>query len=230
VSKVFVLNDQYTVDVLNGNKKFRNRMAYLPDPVFDVTKDKSINIRKLYEIADNQFIILIFGCIDDRKNVINSLSALENLSQESQEKVTLLIVGKVMDSYRDEIEAKIKGLNDSRKFGLIVKDEFVDDVEMDALFQQSDLVLRMNINYFASSGIIGMSAKYKRPSIVSNYGIVADITTKYKLGTLVDPLNVSEIKQAIDNFIAKNEGVQSEGDLYYKEHNCEAYARALLSL
>ncbi|SOE22875.1 Glycosyltransferase involved in cell wall bisynthesis [Spirosomataceae bacterium TFI 002] len=230
LTKVFVLNDQYTVDTLNRSKKNGNRLAYLPDPVFDINAKEGIDIREKYKIPNDRFVILIFGCIDDRKNVVNTLTSLVNLDVKDQEMVTLLIVGKIMDSYRDEMDAKITEVEGERKFGLVVNNEFVSEAEMDALFQQTDLVLRMNINYFASSGIIGMSAKYEKPSIVSNYGIVADITEKYKLGKLVDPLNTDQISEAIKYYFDNREiKEESHGQKYYQEHNADAFARTLLS-
>lgn len=228
VKKVFVLNDKYTVDVLN--KKFKNRLAYLPDPVFDFAADDQISIRSKYQIQDKQFIVLLFGCIDARKNAINTLEALTRLHPNSQLKITLLIVGKIMEDYKSQLEEKLNEIEGKKHFEIKINDEFVSDEEMDALFSQTDLVLRMNINFFASSGIIGMSAKYNKPSIVSDYGIVADITEEYKLGKLVDPMDPDQIAEAINYYLNNKTNPEMKGMAYYESHNVGAYAKALLSI
>ncbi len=226
VRKVFVLNDRLTVQAMNKN--LRPVFAYLPDPVFDIACNQLPDIREKFNIPSHHKILLIFGYLDDRKNIPNILRALADLPHPMHSNLSLLIIGKAASNYKPLIEEALQTCPAS--LHIIHKDEFVDDCEMDALFAQSDLVLRMNVNYFASSGIIGLAARYNKPSLVSDYGIVADLTEKYRLGKLADPLNTGEITRAIQNFLESPEDWKTDGSVYYQDHKTSAFVETLLEL
>ncbi|MGR3810053.1 glycosyltransferase [Jiulongibacter sp. NS-SX5] len=226
LKNIFILNDQPTVDALNDSDE--QRFSYLADPVFDYPCYKLTDIRDKYIIDKDRLIFLIFGYMDERKNVVNILNALEGLEKEDQQKVCLMMVGKTADHYQDTLEKAIQ--KHSSEVQLFHIDDFVDNCEMEALFAQSDLVLRMNINFFASSGIIGLAAKHNKPSIVSDYGIVAELTEAYKLGRLVDPLDVSQLRALFRGFIKDPESWKIDGQSYYKQHNTKAFVETLLEL
>lgn len=227
LKRIMILNDQLTVDALNEATESK-RFDYLADPVFDYPCYKLENIREKYEIEEDKIIFLIFGYIDDRKNVTNILKAIELLPKNIQKQISLLVIGKTAESYTETLKKAI--IHYTSESQLIVRDDFVDNCEMEALFAQTDLVLRMNVNYFASSGIIGLSAKHNKPSIVSDYGILADLTEQYELGRLADPLNPTRISELMKDFVKNRGNWKIDGSAYYKEHNTEAYVEGLLKL
>ncbi|AWV98944.1 glycosyltransferase [Arcticibacterium luteifluviistationis] len=224
--QIFILNDKVTVNAIN--EKHGERLFYLPDPVFNYDISETIDIRKKYGIDKSKAIFLIFGHIDDRKNVVNILKSLEALPKEMQSEIVLLMIGKVGREYKPVLE---EALNKSRcNFQILQNDKFVSDDEMEALFAQSDLILRMNVNFFASSGIIGMAAKYNKPSLVSNYGIVADLTKEYELGLEVNPEDITAISKKFSDFINSENKWKIDGQQYYKDHGTEAFVTTLLDL
>lgn len=223
VKEIFILNDASTVEKLNNK---RNQIKYLADPAFDYKCQELLDIREFYGISKERKIFLAFGYIDDRKNIPNITAALNSMGHTNRSKVTLMIIGKTAINYKDKLDSSLKTL--SPEVQLIHKDEFVDDCQMQSLFAQCDLVLRMNINFFASSGIIGQAAKYNKPSLVSNYGILAEITEDYQLGKMVDPLNIPEIKAHFEDYL--NNPWEIDGQAYYLNHNRAAFVSTLLGL
>lgn len=224
--QIFILNDRVTVNAIN--EKHGKRLFYLPDPVFDYYINDVIDIRAKYGIDKSKYIFLIFGHIDDRKNVVNILKSLEGLPKEMQSQIVLMMIGKVGAEYKPTLE---EALEKSRcGYQILQNDKFVSDDEMEALFAQSDLVLRMNVNYFASSGIIGMAAKYNKPSLVSNYGIVADLTKEYKLGLEVNPEDTAAITKKFTDFMNSENKWKIDGQAYYQDHGSEAFVKTLLDL
>jgi glycosyltransferase involved in cell wall biosynthesis len=109
LKKVFVLNDKQTVNVLN--EKFGDRLFYLPDPVFEIAQDSSIDIHSKYNIKSQQIIFLLFGYIDQRKNVLNIIEALRNLPPQFKSKVSLLIIGKMSSHYNELLNNLNEDLN-----------------------------------------------------------------------------------------------------------------------
>jgi glycosyltransferase involved in cell wall biosynthesis len=224
LKKIFVLNDIETVSALNKN--FGKRLYYLPDPVFDIAEDKRIDIRNKYSIKEDKVIFLLFGYIDERKNVLNIIKALKGLPKELKAMVSLLIIGKMSETY----SSLLNQLAGDDHLQIIRNNDFVSDAEMNTLFKDSDLILRMNVNFFASSGILGLAARHNKPSIVSNYGVVADLTKQYKLGELVDPLDIKATTTLFQDFIEHKDQWNINGQKYYKDHDTEAFVRTLLDL
>ncbi|MFT5885935.1 MAG: glycosyltransferase involved in cell wall biosynthesis [Arcticibacterium sp.] len=226
LKQVFVLNDQKTVNELN--LKYNPKLRYLPDPVMPSELSGDIDIRSKYDIGVEKKIFLIFGYIDDRKNVPNILRALNKLPRAYQLKISLLLFGKVANNYSPILRDSI--LENESEVQIIENNEFVSNDEMGALFQSSNLVLRMNINYFASSGIIGLAAKYNKPSLVSNYGVVADLTKAYVLGKEVDPLAIMALSSHFKDFIDNPEDWKINGSSYCEKHSMSKFVTTLLSL
>ena len=223
---VYILNDQSGVQWYNQNH--RKVFKYLPDPVFESHQKEDIDIKSYYKIPENKHIYLIFGWIDDRKNVTNILKAFALLPEGVQTQSAVLIVGKVADFYVEEVH---KAMEESPAgLQVILRDEFVSDEHLETLFAQSQLVFRMNVNYFASSGVIGIAAKYNVPSLVSNYGLVEELTLEYELGKSVDPMNVDAIAAAIRDFDQNPDGWRINGQRYFESHNTQAFAKTLLGI
>lgn len=225
LQKVFVLNDKKVVDQMND--RCHQRFFYLPDPVFDYPYDKNFSIRKAYDIEEGRVIFLLFGYIDERKNVQNIIRALNLLDEKDAARICLLIIGKFAPGFREILTGEFKP---GKAYQVVMNDQFVSDSEMESVFEQCDVSLRMNVNFFGSSGIIGTAAKYNKPSIVSDFGIVAELTEQYKLGELVDPYDVSEVKEMISYYLNHPQNRQIDGQAYYEAHNREAYVKTLLDL
>jgi len=226
LKQVFILNDAETVEKLNSNQTAK--LVYLPDPVMDPIVKSVVDVRKKYGIEKEKNIFLIFGYIDDRKNVPNVLRALNKLPRAYQLKISLLLIGKVANNYAPILRDSF--LENESEVQIIENNEFVSNDEMNALFQSSSLVLRMNINYFASSGIIGMAAKYNKPSLVSNYGVVADLTKAYSLGKEEDPLDITALSNHFIDFIGNPDDWKINGSSYCENHSMSKFVTTLLGL
>lgn len=223
LKSIFILNDNKMPDW--HNKKGNPRFFMLPDPHFDYPMLENYNLRELYNIPKDNLIFLQFGYIDERKNIENILLAFNKLSESVAKKSTLLIIGKFAPNIKELINSLQK-----ETYQLIVRDEFIPDSEMQSTFSQTDVILRMNINYFGSSGIIGIAARHNKPVIASNNGIMAELVEAYQLGQLVDPYNVGEIKKAISYFHSNKSARVVDGSEYSKDHTLVKFAETLLSI
>jgi glycosyltransferase involved in cell wall biosynthesis len=165
--------------------------------------------------------------MDERKNNENIIAALNNLADEKAKKITLIIIGKFKEGYLQKIKNWIPT---NSKYQTIIKDEFVSDEEMESTFKQSDVILRMNINFFGSSGIVGQAANHNKPCIVSNNGVMAEQVQKYKLGRIIDPHNVNAIKETIEFYLQNPDERQIDGTNYKKTHDLNTFGSTLLNV
>jgi glycosyltransferase involved in cell wall biosynthesis len=222
LKKTFILNDEAMPNWLDNR-----RFYYLPDPYFEYKTIENFDLRAKYNIPKDNLILLQFGNMDERKNNENIIAALNNLADEKAKKITLIIIGKFKEGYLQKIKNWIPT---NSKYQTIIKDEFVSDEEMESTFKQSDVILRMNINFFGSSGIVGQAANHNKPCIVSNNGVMAEQVEKYKLGRIIDPHNVNAIKETIEFYLQNPDERQIDGTNYKKTHDLNTFGSTLLNV
>ncbi len=220
--KVFVLNDE-ELPGLPKNKRF----VYLPDPCFQYPQLKDFDLRKKYDVPEGNLILLQFGYIDERKNSENILLALNGLEPEISKNITLLIIGKFRENYEQDL-LNLKNL--SSEYQLVTLDSFISDSEMESTFSQSDVILRMNINFYGSSGVVGNAANHNKPCIVSSYGVMADQVNKYQMGKIMDPTDINEIRNTLIFYFKNPQNRIIDGFKYRESHSAEAYAKTLLQV
>ncbi len=225
VKNIFLLNDQTAVNAFN--KQYRNVFRYLPDPIFDYPIGTNLNIRESFGITPNQKILLIFGAIEERKNIPNLLKAAERIS--TIENLFFLIVGAKLANYHVPLQELIKeseAANPSLKIHW--EKRFVNNAEMKAFFQQSDSVWVAYKDFFTSSGIVGLAAKYKKPMIGSSYGVVGEIIQQNKFGATVEPTNLEEIAIYLEHMNEAEELPSINSDKFVSEHSPYSFGKILL--
>jgi glycosyltransferase involved in cell wall biosynthesis len=222
LKKVFILNDEAMPNWLDSQRFF-----YLPDPYFEYKIIDNFDFRARYNIPKDNLILLQFGNMDERKNNENILAALNNIEEDLALKISLIIVGKFKEGYLEKIKNLIPY---NSKYQTIIKDEFVSDEEMESTFIQSDVILRMNINFFGSSGIVGQAANHNKPCIVSDSGVMAEQVEKYRLGKIIDPYDINAIKETIIYYLQNPSSRKIDGSYYRQTHDLEAFGSTLLRI
>jgi glycosyltransferase involved in cell wall biosynthesis len=220
LDRVFILNDEQMPFWLNGKKP---RFSTLPDPYFDYPLLADFDLRKQYNIPENNLILLQFGYMDERKNNENILAALNQIAPEMAKMISLLVIGKFETGY----EEKIKQLKNG-SYQLITRNAFISDEEMESTFSQSDVILRMNINFFGSSGVVGIAARHDKPVVVSDSGVMAELVEKYQLGDIINPYDLQAIQKVILKYLKQESRLKIDGSRYRDTHDLRAFAENLL--
>ncbi len=230
LKKVFIFNDRETIKNMNetlGTKVF----TYLPDPVYDYPTRDGLLIRDKYKIDAHKKILLAFGFIDAKKNVINLLKALQQLNAEDATNICLLIVGKIHGEHHATLMEVFEETKKIRpELQIEFESRFVDDDEMEAYVGQSDIVSVAYINFFSSSGVIGLAARHNKPVLATKFGVVGDLTREYNLGITVDGFNPEEIKQAILTFLKTKNAYPERASVFVQNHSSDNFIKTLLEL
>jgi len=230
LKNVFIFNDRKTI--INMNKTLGTTIfTYLPDPVYEYPTRKGLIIREKYGIASHKKILLAFGFIDTKKNVVNLLKALQQLNVEDAANICLLVVGKIHGEHNDALMTAFKEAQNNRpELQVEFESRFVDDDEMEAYVGQSDVVSVAYINFFSSSGVIGLAARHNKPVLATKFGVVGDLTREYNLGITVDGFNPKEIKQAILTFLKTKNDYPEKASVFVKNHSSDNFIKTLLEL
>jgi glycosyltransferase involved in cell wall biosynthesis len=225
IDKIFIFNDLATVNELKTIMN-DNRFFLLQDPIRYNPKYQSLEILPIRHSIHHQYILSIGG-ISYRKNIHNVLLALNLLSDETLKSIKFIVSGVVHDkNYESYLDSLV---NDRIKNSVIFIKRLLTSEEIDYLLSISNVVMAAYINFFYSSGVVGNAAKFCKPVICSNQGLMANIVKAYGIGFLVNPNSPNEISNAILNSIYNN-NVKSNGKFtqYINDNHYTKFAYNLL--
>jgi len=195
---IFILNDQEGVNILN-RIHHSTLFKYLPDPVFSYTNFESCT--HLPEKNHGVYRYLIFGSINERKNIFNIIQAYDNASLPFDSE--LLIVGPAAAEYIGYLKNGISGLVsiDDHHKKIWIKSEFVTNEEMDHFFSICDVCLLIYKDFFGSSGLLGRAALHRLKVIGPSTGLLHELISNYKMGITSDPANIHKIARSMENIV-----------------------------
>lgn len=224
VEPLFLLNDRA------AGTRYPSWFRYLPDPVFNAggPVDRSLSIRKLFNIAPSAHIILAFGAMGARKNITNIVAAYRQARFTGD--TVLLIAGKVRKDYRQEFDAATGSfvVNTDPAKRLIVFDEFVDESHIDGYFRDAGTILLCYSKFYCSSGLMGKAAQHRKTCIVPDCGLLGALNQEYELGYAVDPEDAAGIAGAMSR--AERHPLPARGfQRFVEEHSENAFLHTLLT-
>lgn len=229
IKKFFILNDKGTVRKMN--KSIKPCFAYLPDPIENkpVSSDASVHdaIIEKFSLHAKKKRLLVFGMIDERKNIITIIDALSLLPSEVKKLVHLLIIGRLDKAVKDKYQNHVH--KHKHEISITLNNQFVTNDEMEVLFVHSHIVLMPYIKFYSSSGILGHAIRHQKNVIASNKGLVSRLVAKKNLGITVDPLAPKEIKDAICQLLQHPEKYQYQSAEYLHEYSSENFCKTILT-
>ncbi|ADB42362.1 glycosyltransferase [Spirosoma linguale] len=225
---IFILNDSRAVNAMN--RKLGDVFRYLSDPIYDY-EPVPTQIRQTYQIGKDRFIFLIFGAIDERKNIEVIAEAFKALDPAIASKAALLIVGKVKSDYEMSLSASINQLKVSQpSLQVITDNRFIGDGEMETLFSQCDVPILLYRDFFVSSGLLGIAAKHNKAVLASTYGVLGELTKTYKLGLCLSPKDISGIAACVSRLVNHTESARVDGSPFYLSHSPNDFLNQLFRL
>jgi glycosyltransferase involved in cell wall biosynthesis len=219
---LFVLDDSDGVDQLN--KRFRPVFQLLNDPIEQSTSAITTSYKR--NVAEGEKLLLSFGAIHPRKNLINIVKSLQYCEHYS---VTLLITGKGKTEYIARLHEAASIYDNDSKIKIIIDNKFVSQEEMDRLFAAADGIVMVYQNFYGSSGVLGRAAKVRKPVLVSDHGLVSSLTKKYDMGYSVkgDPASIAE---GIKKIIIQGTPSNYKGEEYLNLKTTEHFSSELFNL
>jgi glycosyltransferase involved in cell wall biosynthesis len=228
LEQIFFLNDKQGVK--EYNQRFGQRFEHLPDPieVGQMTTTPVEDLKVKYGINNYKRVFLIYGHLSSRKNVPNILSALQHIEEKRRQGLCILICGEPEKGYEttlltaiDEAEKKYPEVSFVKHF------KFFDPNITNEVFKIADVVLVPYINFFSSSNILGLAAKYSKPLIASNLGVMEGLVNQYQLGVTVSPNRPEAIAEAMNMYLNQNQLV-IDGKPYLQDHSAVVFCQKLL--
>jgi glycosyltransferase involved in cell wall biosynthesis len=187
-------------DVPNG------KVVFLPEPYDVQVMPLSIDAKKKYEFDVNQKVILVYGAITSRKGVVSLLRAITD--QSCPEFVSVLLAGKLADDMHVMLgETWIRALRRSKR--LTVLDRFIPAEEEPNVFSAADIVWLGYQGHYTGSGVLVQAAKFGRPVIGCEDGVIGWQTRRHKMGVVVRQKDIGSVVAGIRTLI-DDEGVHEK--------------------
>lgn len=228
LERIFFLNDKQGAQAYN--ERYGNRFAHLPDPIEIGTfaGDSMEDIKEKYRVKTNKSVLLIYGHLSARKNIPNILAALKKIEPIKRQNLAFLICGEPEKGYEKTLFSSIEEAEKKYpEIDFVTHFRFFGPANTNEVFKIADIVLVPYINFFSSSNILGLAAKYGKPVIASNLGVMEGLVTHYQLGITVAPHHTEEIAAAMV-FYLNQKDILIDGSRYLEDHSAEVFCEKLL--
>lgn len=201
LSCLFTIDELLINFIKKHNFNLTHRLSYLADPADPPLNFNNSILRQRYKININVNVILVYGAIDDRKNLFELLTALsidKNLIEWH-----VLIVGKQSNSVRTEL-TNIRWDNLKIQNRIYIIDEFVKDEVEQHVFSMCDVVWIAYLGHYQMSGVLVKSGLYRKPVISCEEGLIGWYTKQYKVGVTIIPNTINNVNIAINELKTSN--------------------------
>lgn len=223
--------DQFSIDYIRRLNP-KAHIQYLPDPInlHQVDPQEVDRLKEKLKIEDNRHVFLLFGSLDKRKGIYKVLEAIQQFDFQTAQSICLLFVGRLSSSDRELFKNTVAMVSGSSNVQIIIRDEFIDDDEIQAYFEITDIVLIPYQRHVGMSGILLHAATTRKTMIVSNYGLLGKLVEIYDLGINIDSDCSIDLMKAMKSCLHKTEYREINANLreqFIKEHSVEIFQHTL---
>ncbi|BAU66621.1 putative N-acetylglucosaminyltransferase [Stanieria sp. NIES-3757] len=192
--------DPVVIEDLNRMGKSA-KAIHLPDPVqiYNHPESEIQQLKSSLAIEPGRKVFLLFGALSERKGLFKLLDAIATLTPELTQQLCLLLVGPITPRERELLATHLTKLPNSVQ--IIRLDRFIPDEEIQPYFQIADVILAPYQRHIGMSAILVRAATAQKPVLASDFGLMGEITRRYKLGLTVDSTIPSQIAEGLCRFL-----------------------------
>jgi glycosyltransferase involved in cell wall biosynthesis len=174
------------------------KRIYLPDPVpLPAISNTYAKDLESLGILPGRTVCLLFGSLDGRKGIHPLLQAVQLLPDNLGQRLCLLLAGKIDPADKPQVDDRLNAIAQNSLVQVVVQDTFIPDPAIDAYFQRADIILAPYQRHVGMSAILVRAAGAHKPVLSSNYGLMGELTRRYRLGLAVDSTVPDEIAQGL---------------------------------
>ncbi len=213
--RVLMLNDSHSADTLN-KRLHASKFVRLPDPYTPLDGELQ-DVRALIGMGEDDRLFITIGQLDGRKSVIETLDAIDLMTEEDRQHHWFYFAGRVSDDIKQAFYDRLARLKE-KGCHVFVKDEFVSFEFLNSLCASCDCILVPYRNTCQSSGCIGYAAQYGKSVIGPSQGLLGHLIRHYGLGDTIDEITPTTLHASISHFRP-----QSVPDTYVRDNRLEDF-------
>ena len=214
---------------------YRNGAKIRPvaDPAGRVEKVSGDAARLAAKNPPQRVFFLLFGYLTERKGTLKLLDALQLLPGDIAAQAAVMLVGKVDPAIQDMVRDKLSHLQAARRgLSCHLEDRWVASEEIEALVERADVVLAPYQRFVGSSGVMLWAARFGKPLLTQDFGILSSLVREHHLGMTVDCTKPFLLADAMSQFIVhgpENFIDRTLAQEFVAEHSPDGFAKAVLS-
>jgi glycosyltransferase involved in cell wall biosynthesis len=220
--------DPFAVEHLN---RFRSpvQRVYLPDPV-QVYRHSPDNIQKLKTqlgIEEKRQVFLLFGALEKRKGIFQLLDAIAMLSSDLCERLCLFFAGPLSKEDEAIVRPKITQIQQTLPVQIIVDNQFIPEQKVQPYFQLADVILAPYQRHVGMSAILVRAAAAEKPVLCQSYGLMGEVTRRYRLGLAINSSLAEEIMKGMTRFLVEPHENMADKDrmkLFAQQNHAQKFA------
>lgn len=209
-----------------------SKVGVLPDPVAAPQGSDAHGFRKTFNIEPHRTIFLLFGQLTARKGVVETLAAIEKMSEPEARQTCLICMGAPDAATAAQLQdPHLRMRLQAKGVQLVVHPQFVDEAERERAFAAADVVLLPYRNHIGMSAVLIRAAHAQTPVIASRTGLLGALTRKHQLGLSVDAQSAPALCSAMVAFLT-GAPPQYEGDralAFAKTYSPQCFVDTLLA-
>lgn len=170
---------------------------WVPDPVEPPSPLRdAAAVRAALGIEPHRRVALLFGSLEERKGVFETLAALPRMSPTDASRLSVVVLGRTYDDIRPRLEAAVA---DARRTQaqVVFEERFVPDAELDEVVAAADAVLAPYCGHVGSSGVVLRAAAAGTPLVATEEGMVGREVRGHRLGQTIDPARLDALAEAL---------------------------------
>lgn len=148
--------------------------------------------------------VSLVGSLARRKGVLELLEALSLLPEHLVSRTRFVLAGPVSEDLRPALEVWMRKL-ESKNVRLDVTDRFLNDSEIEMAIAVSHLVLLPYQDHIGMSNLLVRAAKYGRPVLGPDSGLLGALIKQHGLGAVVDTKRPQAIARGLAMFLDAEE-------------------------
>lgn len=161
------------------------------------------------ESARTSFVL--FGELTERKGLLVLLKSLAFLEPDAAARISVTIAGRIDPSLKPRTQAlAIEALRQAPHLILRIEDRRLPDAELDSLVRDCDVVLAPYQRFVGSSGVLIWAAAHRKPVLTQNYGLLAHLVHRYRLGHTLDTRDPALLARGLSAIAARPEIAASD--------------------
>lgn len=222
--------DPFAIEQIDRLTK-QAKAVYLPDPV--KTPQTPSNIERLVSelgVEQSRQIHLLFGGIGKRKGLDKLLESITLLPKQLCQKLCLLVVGQMADNYYRDTLDTVKQITNALPVQIVIKNQRVPQVEVQQYFDLADVILAPYQRHVGMSGILVRAAVATKPALSSDYGLMGEVTRRYRLGLAVDSTKAEELAAGLTEFLNETPAVwgdRQKMQLFARQNDPNQFAKTV---
>lgn len=216
-----------------GSLPHGKKVTFLADPVKldPVSPERVTALRNELGIESSRTVFLLFGQLARRKGIAELLEAIQRLPADDCGRICLALVGTIHPTYRAQLDVWLEALLARCPVQVVTRYDFIPQADLPAYFQFADVVLAPYLRHAGMSGILLLAAAAGKPVLSSSWGLMGELTRRYRLGLTVDATESGVIAAALQRFVRANPSTlcdPAQMRQLAEEHHADHFGATLL--